>query len=86
MAGRWDVILTASNARSTALQGPSGKGVVETQAAGIAIEYPMARNLSLHTGYNYLRQRTNQFVPFAVNADRNRFTLGIFYRTRDFLF
>lgn len=86
MARKWDVILTASNARSVALQGPSGKGVVDTQAAGLAIEYPLARNLSIHTGYNYLRQRTNQFVPFALNADRDRYTLGIFYRTRDFVF
>lgn len=86
MGGRWDVILTASNARSVALQGPTGRGAVNTQAAGLAIEYPVARNLSLHAGYNYLRQRTNQFVPFALNADRNRFTLGLFYRTRDFVF
>ncbi|HKW34585.1 MAG TPA: hypothetical protein VJN92_16360 [Candidatus Acidoferrum sp.] len=85
-AGRWDVALTGSNARSVALQGLTGKGVVNTQAAGMAIEYPIARNLSLHVGYNYLRQRTNQFVPFALNADRDRVTLGIFYRTRDFVF
>ena len=86
MVGRLDIALTASNARSVALQGPNGKGAVDTQAAGMAIEYPMARNLSLHAGYDYLRQRTNQFVPFALNADRNRFMLGIFYRTRDFVF
>lgn len=86
MAGRWDVILTASNARSVSLQGPSGKGAADTQVAGMAIEYPIVRNLSLHAGYNYLRQRTNQFVPFALNADRNRYMLGLFYRTRDFVF
>lgn len=86
MAGRWDVILTASNARSVALQGPTGKGAINTQAAGMAIEYPIAPNVSMHAGYEYLRQRTNQFVPFALNADRNHFTLGIFYRTRDFVF
>ncbi len=85
-AGRWDLALTASNARSVALQGPTGKGAVDTQAAGMAIEHPIVQTLSLHVGYNYLRQRTNQFVPFALNADRNRFTVGIFYRTRDFLF
>ena len=78
--------LTASNARSVALQGPSGKGVVDTQAAGMAIEHAIVQTLSIHVGYDYLRQRTNQFVPFALNADRNRFTLGIFYRTRDFVF
>jgi hypothetical protein len=82
----WDVVLTASNARSVALQGPSGKGAVDTQAAGIAIEHPIVQTLSLHVGYDYLRQRTNQFVPFALNADRNRFTVGLFYRTRDFVF
>lgn len=86
MAGKWDLILTASNARSVALQGPTGKGAVNTQEAGMAIEYPIARNLSIHTGYNYLRQRTNQFVPSAFNADRDRYTLGIFYRTRDLVF
>jgi len=85
-AARWDVALTASNARSVALQGPSGKGVVDTQAAGMAIEHAIVQTLSIHVGYDYLRQRTIQFVPFALNADRNRFTLGIFYRTRDFVF
>lgn len=86
MAGRWDVALTASNARSVGLQGPNGKGRVNTQAAGLAIEYPLAPVLSLHAGYNYFRQRTNQFVPLALNADRNRFTLGVFYRTHDHKF
>lgn len=85
-AGRWDVALTASNARSVALQGPTGKGAVDSQVAGIAIERPILQTLSLHVGYDYLRQRTNQFVPFAFNADRNRFTLGLFYRTRDHVF
>ena len=85
-AGRWDVALTASNARSVALQGPTGKGAVDSQVAGIAIERPIVQTLSLHVGYDYLRQRTNQFVPFAFNADRNRFTLGLFYRTRDHVF
>ena len=86
IGGRWDGVLTVSNARSVALQGPSGKGAVDTQAAGIAIERPIVQTLSLHLGYNYFRQRTNQFVPFGLNADRNRFTLGLFYRTRDFVF
>ena len=86
MAGRWDLILTGSNARSVALQGPTGKGAVDTQIAGLAIEYPLVRNLNLHAGYNYLRQRTNQFVPFALDADRDRVTVGIFYRTRDLVF
>jgi hypothetical protein len=86
IGGRWDGVLTVSNARSVALQGPSGKGAVDTQAAGIAIERPIVQTLSLHVGYNYFRQRTNQFVPFAFNADRNRFTIGLFYRTRDLVF
>jgi hypothetical protein len=85
-AGRWDVVLTGSNARSVALQGPNGKGVVDTQAAGMAIEHPIVQTLSLHVAYDYIRQRTNQFVPFALNADRNRFTVGLFYRTRDLVF
>lgn len=86
ISGRWDMALSAADARSVALQGPNGKGRVDTQEAGMAIERPIVGTVSLHIGYNYLRQRTNQFVPFALNADRNRFTLGIFYHTRDFAF
>ena len=86
MVGRLDIALTASNARSVALQGLTGKGAVDTQSGGLAFEYPLAPVLSVHAGYNYFRQRTNQFVPLALDADRNRFTLGIFYRTHDYRF
>jgi hypothetical protein len=86
MARAWDVMLTLSNGRSVALQGPMGKGKVDTQAAGMAIEHPLFQNLSVHLGYNYLRQRTNQFVPFAFNADRDRFTVGLFYRSHEYRF
>jgi len=86
MAGTWDVVLSVSNGRSVALQGPAGKGKVDTQAAGMAIEHPLVQSLSLHLGYNYLRQRTNQFVPFAFNADRDRFTVGLFYRSHEYRF
>src|SRR5207253_5777952 len=86
MAGTWDVVLTVSSGRSVALQGPTGKGNVDTQAAGMAIEHPLIQNLSLHLGYNYLRQRTNQFVPFAFNTDRDRFTVGLFYRSHEYRF
>jgi len=86
MVGRLDIALTASNARSVALQGLTGKGAVDTQSGGLAFEYPLAPVLSVHAGYNYFRQRTNQFVPLALDADRNRFTLGIFYRPHDYRF
>jgi hypothetical protein len=86
VTGRLDVALTASNARTVALQGPSGKGAVDTQAAGVAVEYPLLQNLSMHLGYNYLRQRANQFVPVAPDLDRNRFTLGLFFRAHDYKF
>lgn len=86
MTGRLDVALTASNARTVALLGPTGKGKVDTQAGGVSIEYPLAPVLNLHLGYDYMRQRTNQFVPFAVDVDRNRVTLGLFYRTHDYAF
>src|SRR5205807_2023175 len=33
MAGTWDAVLTVSSGRSVALQGPTGKGKVDTQAA-----------------------------------------------------
>lgn len=86
MAGTWDVVLTVSSGRSVALQGPTGKGKVDTQAAGMAIEHPLIQNLSLHLGYHYLRQRTNPLVPFAFNTDRDRFTVGLFYRSHEYRF
>ncbi len=86
MGGKWDIVITGSNARSLALQGPNGKGAFDTQAAGAALEHPLVQTLSLHLGYNYLRQRANQSVPFAVDMDRNRFTLGLFLRSHDYRF
>jgi len=86
MPGKWDIVITGSNARSLALQGPNGKGAFDTQAAGAALEHPLVQTLSLHLGYNYLRQRANQSVPFAVDMDRNRFTLGLFLRSHDYRF
>ena len=86
MAWQWDIALTGSNARSIALQGPNGKGAFDTQAAGVALEHPLVQTLSLHLGYNYLHQRANQSVPLALDVDRNRFTLGLFFRTHDYRF
>ncbi len=86
MAWKWDIALTGSNARSLALQGPNGKGAFDTQSAGVALERPLLQTLSLHLGYNYLRQRANQSVPLVLDVDRNRFTLGLFYRTHDYKF
>lgn len=86
MGGAWDVVLSASSARSVALQGATGKGAINTQTAGLAIEHSLVQSLSLHVGYNYFRQRTNQFVPLAFDADRDRFTIGLFLRSRDYRF
>ena len=86
LSWKWDIVFTGSNARSVALQGPVGKGAVDTQSAGMAIEHPLLENLSLHMAYNYLRQRTNQSVPFAVDLDRNRFTVGLFFRAHEYTF
>ena len=86
LARRWDIVLTGSNARSVALQGPLGKGAVDTRVAGLAIEHPLLENLNLHIAYNYLRQRSNQFVPFAAELDRNRFTVGLFFRAHEYTF
>lgn len=86
LSWKWDIVLTGSNARSVALQGPVGKGTVDTQSAGMAIEHPLFENLNLHMAYNYLRQRTNQFVPFALDLDRDRFTVGLFFRAHQYTF
>lgn len=76
----WDVVLTAVNGRSLSLQSSTGRGKVDTQSLGIALERPITENLSVHGEFNYLRQRTNQVVPFEANIDRNRAMIGIFYR------
>lgn len=86
LARRWDMALTVSNARSVALQGPLGKGAVDTQVAGMSFEHPLLGNLNLRMAYNYLRQRSNQFVPFALELDRNRFTVGLFFRAHEYTF
>lgn len=77
----WDLVLTGTDARSLALQGPFGFGEVNTQSAGLALEHPLFGNLNLHAEYGYFRERTNQNVPFTANVDRNRLILGVFYRT-----
>jgi hypothetical protein len=77
----WDAVLTGTESRSVALQGPFGIGAVNMQSAGLALEHPLFANLSLHAEYSYFRERTNQDIPFTANVDRNLFTLGVFYRT-----
>jgi predicted porin len=59
---------------------------VDTQAAGLAAEYPLLPNLNLHAGYTYQRQRVNRAVPLATNMDRNQFTLGLFYQAHEYKF
>jgi len=86
LAWKWDLAITTSVARSVSLQGPLGKGAVDTQAVGVAIEHPLFENLNLHTAYNYLRQRVNQTVPLGADLDRNQFTVGLFYRAHEHKF
>lgn len=83
LALNWDVALTMSNARAVALEGPLGKGTLDSQAAGLTLEHPFSRTLNLHLEYDYLRQRANSLVPFPINLDRNRFTLGLLYRPHE---
>lgn len=76
----WDVVFTAVNARSLSLQSSTGRGQVDGQSFGVAVERPITENWSVHGDFNYLRQRTNQVVPFEANIDRNRVMVGVFYR------
>lgn len=86
LALKWDAALTLSNARAVALEGPQGKGTLDSQTVGITLEHPLAETLNLHLEYDYVRQRANSFVPFPINLDRNRFTLGLLYRPHDYRF
>ncbi|HXN24892.1 MAG TPA: hypothetical protein VOA41_19330 [Candidatus Dormibacteraeota bacterium] len=76
----WDIVLTGSNARSLSLPGAFGRGQVDAQSFGVALERPIKENLSVHGEFNFLRQRTNQIVPFEANMNRNRVMIGLFYR------
>jgi hypothetical protein len=49
----------------------------------MAIEHPLLESLNLHAEYNYLRQRVNKAVPLSADFDRNRFTIGLFYRPHE---
>jgi hypothetical protein len=74
-----DLVVMATNTRSVALQGFGGRGIVDTQSAGIALEHSLFENLSMHFGYDFFRQRVNQYVHFA-DVDEGRYTVGILYR------
>jgi hypothetical protein len=76
----WDIVLTGVNARSLSLQGNFGRGQVDAQSFGVALERPLSENLSIHGEFNFLRQRTNQVVPFEADMNRNRVMIGLFYR------
>lgn len=76
----WDIVLTGVNARSVSLPGALGRGQVDAQSFGVALERSIRENLSVHGEFNWLRQRTNQVVPFEANVDRNRVMIGLFYR------
>jgi hypothetical protein len=76
----WDIVLTGVNARSLSLPGAFGRGHVDAQSFGVALERPIRENLTVHGEFNFLRQRTNQIVPFEANMNRNRVMIGLFYR------
>lgn len=76
----WDVVLTGVHARSLTLPGTLGRGQVDAQSFGVALERPLSENLRVHGEFNFLRQRTNQLVPFEANMNRNRVAIGLFYR------
>jgi hypothetical protein len=80
LAYGWDLLLMASNARSVALQGFLGRGALDTQSAEVALERSLFGNLNMHFEYDFVRQRTNQYVPFAADVDDNRYTVGVLYR------
>ncbi len=80
LAYGWDLLLMASNARSVALQGSLGRGALDTQSAEVALEHSVFGNLNMHFEYDFIRQRANQYVPFAAEVDDNRYTVGILYR------
>src|SRR6266700_7080797 len=80
LASSWDLVWMASNARSIALQGFLGRGTADTQSAAMALEHSLFENLSVHFEYDFVRQRVNQYVPFAADVDDNRYTVGILYR------
>jgi hypothetical protein len=80
LAYGWDLVLMASNARSVALQGALGRGALDTQSGEVALEHSLFENLNMHFEYDFVRQRTNQYVPFAADVDDNRYTVGILYR------
>ena len=79
----WDLMLIGMNARSAALQGVPGKGIVNTETAGAAVEHPIFENLHMHLEYDFLRQRINRFVPRSANGDTSEVTFGVFYRFGD---
>jgi hypothetical protein len=80
LAYGWDLVLMASNARSIALQGVLGRGALDTQSGEVALEHSLFENLSVHFEYDFVRQRANQYVPFAADVDDQRYTVGILYR------
>jgi hypothetical protein len=80
LAYGWDLVLMASNAQSVTLQGVLGRGALDTQSAEVALEHSLFENLNMHFEYDFVRQRANQYVPFAADVDDNRYTVGILYR------
>jgi hypothetical protein len=74
-----DLVLMASNAQWAAVQGFGGRGIVDTQSAGIALEHALFEKLRMHLGYDFSRQHLNQYVHFA-DVDEGRYTVGIVYR------
>jgi hypothetical protein len=80
LAYGWDLLLMASNARSVALQGFLGRGALDAQSAEVALEHSLFENLNMHFEYDFVRQRANQYVPFAADVEDNRYTVGILYR------
>lgn len=80
LTGNWDFVVTGGYNRSVALQSESSKGKVSGETLGTAFERPIVGELSARFEYDYMRQRTNQFVPLGTNVNSNQVSVGLFYR------
>ncbi|MGH9573013.1 MAG: hypothetical protein ACRD40_05715 [Candidatus Acidiferrales bacterium] len=80
LTDNWDFVVTGGYNRSVALQSESSKGKVSGETFGTAFERPIVGELSARFEYDYMRQRTNQFVPLGANVNSNQVSVGLFYR------
>lgn len=80
LGARWYATLNGNFAYTSALGSQLLDSHVASSSSGLALERTLTENLSARLAYNFIHQRHGGATPLLADVDRNRVSLGVFYR------